>query len=114
MAILKAAARVGRISASPSAIASQRARELRAEGHDILALSSGEPDFQTPPHVIEAAHKAMLDGQTKYTTMSGTPDLKSAVQEKFLRDNALEYSKRRDHRFSRRQAGNFQRNHGRC
>ena len=61
----KVTERVGRFSTSPSAIASQRARELRAEGHDMIALSSGEPDFQTPPHIIEAAHQAMLEGKTK-------------------------------------------------
>ena len=91
MADLKAAARMGRISTSPSAMASQRARELRAEGHNVLALSSGEPDFQTPPHIIEAAHKAMLDGQTKYTTISGTAELKEAIAEKFRRENGLDY-----------------------
>ena len=73
MTKLKVTERVGRISTSPSAVASQRARELQAEGHSILALSAGEPDFQTPPHVIEAAHKAMLDGETKYTSIAGTP-----------------------------------------
>lgn len=92
MVILKPAARVGRVSTSPSAVASQRARELRAEGHDILALSSGEPDFQTPVHIIEAAHQAMLDGQTKYTTMSGTTELKSAIRQKFLTENGLDYA----------------------
>lgn len=92
MSELKAAPRVERISTSPSAVASQRARELRAEGHDIIALSSGEPDFQTPPHVIEAAHKAMLDGQTKYTTISGTPELKAALRDKFRRENDLDYA----------------------
>lgn len=88
---LKLSDRVGRISPSPSAMASQRARELRAEGQNILALSSGEPDFQTPAHIIEAAHKAMLDGQTKYTTISGTAELKSAIREKFLSQNGLSY-----------------------
>ena len=91
MTKLKVTDRVGRISASPSAVASQRARELQAEGHSILALSAGEPDFQTPPHVIEAAHKAMLDGETKYTSISGTPALKEAVREKFQRENGLDY-----------------------
>ena len=91
MTELKVAERVGRISTSPSAVASQRARELKAEGHDMIALSAGEPDFQTPPHVIEAAHRAMLDGQTKYTSIAGTPDLKAAVQEKFRRENGLDY-----------------------
>lgn len=92
MSSLKASTRVGRIVTSPSAIASQRARELRAEGHNIIALSSGEPDFQPPSHVIEGAYKAMLDGQTKYTTMSGTPALKDAIQEKFKRENGLDYT----------------------
>lgn len=86
------AARMSRVSASPSALASQRARELRAEGADVIALSSGEPDFQPPPHVIEAAHAAMLAGQTKYTTMSGTAELKQAIIEKFRRENNLDYS----------------------
>lgn len=93
MTKLKAAARVGRIGTSPIAIVSRRSRELRAEGRDILALSYGEPDFQPPAHVIEAAHKAMLDGQTKYTTMSGTAELKTAIQEKFRRENGLHYGK---------------------
>lgn len=85
------AARVTRVSTSPSAMASQRARELKAEGHDVIALSSGEPDFQPPPHVIEAAHAAMLAGQTKYTTMTGTAELKAAISEKFRRENGLDY-----------------------
>ncbi|MDH3581999.1 MAG: pyridoxal phosphate-dependent aminotransferase, partial [Hyphomicrobiales bacterium] len=79
------------MSASPSALASQRARELKAAGEDVIALSSGEPDFQSPPHVIEAAYQAMLGGQTKYTTMSGTAELKAAVIEKFRRENNLDY-----------------------
>lgn len=91
MSMLKPAQRVTRISASPSAMASQRARELKAQGEDVIALSSGEPDFQTPGHVIEAAHRAMLAGQTKYTTMSGTAELKAAIVEKFRRENDLDY-----------------------
>ena len=92
MSNLKTAARVTRVSASPSALASQRARELKAEGHDVIALSSGEPNFQPPPHVIEAAHAAMRAGQTKYTTMSGTAELKTAIIEKFRRENGLDYT----------------------
>lgn len=92
MSKLRPAARVTRISASPSALASQRARELKAAGEDIIALSSGEPDFQPPPFVIEAAHRAMLAGQTKYTTMSGTAELKEAIAAKFKRENGLEYA----------------------
>ena len=92
MSNLKAAARMGRIATSPSAMTSQRARELKAEGHDVLALSSGEPDFQPPPFVVEAAYEAMLAGQTKYTTMSGTAELKAAIVEKFQRENNLAYT----------------------
>jgi aspartate aminotransferase len=92
MTDIKLADRVNRVITSPSALASQRARELKAEGVDMIALSSGEPDFQPPPHVIEAAHTAMLAGQTKYTTMSGTPALKAAIIEKFERENGLIYA----------------------
>lgn len=92
MSTAKPAARVTRVSASPSALASQRARELKAQGEDVIALSSGEPNFQPPPHVVEAAHAAMIAGQTKYTTMSGTAELKAAVIGKFRRDNGLEYT----------------------
>lgn len=91
MSQITKAPRVTRVTPSPSAMASQRARELKAEGHDVIALSSGEPDFQPPPHVIEAAHAAMLAGQTKYTTMSGTAELKQAIVEKFQRENGLSY-----------------------
>ena len=92
MSLLRPASRVTRISASPSALTSQRARELKAAGNDVIALSSGEPDFASPPHVVAAAHEAMLAGQTKYTTMSGTAELKTAIIEKFRRENNLEYS----------------------
>lgn len=88
---IKFAARMSRFQMSPSAATSQRARELRAAGHDIIALSSGEPDFQTPDHVIEAAAQAARDGHTKYTTTSGTTEIKAAVIEKFKRDNGLSY-----------------------
>jgi aspartate aminotransferase len=92
LSTIKSAARVTRVSASPSALASQRARELKAQGEDVIALSSGEPNFQPPSHVIEAAHAAMIAGQTKYTTMSGTAELKAAIAEKFRRENGIEYS----------------------
>ncbi len=83
------AQRVGRIVPSASAVATQRARELAAAGRDVLSLSQGEPDFATPDHVVEAAHRAMRDGQTRYTTIDGIPELKAAVAEKFRRENAL-------------------------
>ena len=85
------AGRVGRIIPSASSLATQRARELAAAGRDVLSLSQGEPDFATPDHVIEAAYKAMREGQTRYTTIDGVPALKAAVIGKFRRDNALEF-----------------------
>ncbi len=83
--------RAGRIKASPSNVAAQRARELKAAGRDIVNLGQGEPDFPTPVHVIEAAHKAALEGQTRYTNVDGTPELKAAVIEKFSRENGLAF-----------------------
>ena len=81
--------RIGRIIPSASSLATQRARELAAAGRDVLSLSQGEPDFPTPDHVIEAAHKAMREGLTRYTTIDGIPPLKAAIIEKFKRENNL-------------------------
>lgn len=83
--------RAGRARLSASATAAQRARELRAAGKDIIELAQGEPDFNTPDHVIEAAHRAMHAGQTHYTPVDGTPELKAAIIAKFRRENALEF-----------------------
>ncbi|MSQ55371.1 MAG: pyridoxal phosphate-dependent aminotransferase [Betaproteobacteria bacterium] len=83
--------RIGRIIPSASSVATQRARELAAAGRDVLSLSQGEPDFPTPDHVIEAAHRAMREGQTRYTTIDGIPELKAAVVEKFRRENGLAF-----------------------
>lgn len=85
------AARVGRIVTSPSTLAAQRAREMKAAGADIVSLTTGEPDFPTPDHVIDAAMRAARAGQTRYTTVSGTVELKAAIIEKFRRDNGLDY-----------------------
>ncbi|NVN13631.1 pyridoxal phosphate-dependent aminotransferase, partial [Nguyenibacter vanlangensis] len=65
---------------------------MRAEGHEVLSLALGEPDFATPAAVIEAAHRAALDGQTKYPPVDGTPALKAAIARKFARENGLEYA----------------------
>ncbi len=67
-------------------------RELRAQGQDIIDLSLGEPDFQTPQHIIDAAKQAMDDGFTKYPPVAGFPELRSAIAEKFKRENELEYA----------------------
>lgn len=71
---------------------SQIARDLSTQGRDIVDLSEGESDFDTPAHVIEAAHAAMLRGETRYTAVSGTPALKAAVASKFERDNCLRFT----------------------
>jgi aspartate aminotransferase len=83
-------ARAARARISASARAAQRARELRAAGRSIVELAQGEPDFNTPDHVIEAAYRAMRAGQTHYTPVDGTPQLKAAIVDKFKRENGLE------------------------
>ncbi|MBB4194326.1 aspartate aminotransferase [Rhizobium aethiopicum] len=83
--------RLKNVSISASAAMTQRARELAAKGIKVVSLSSGEPDFPTPAHAIEAAHAAALAGDTKYPPMDGTPALKSAIIRKFKRDNNLDY-----------------------
>ncbi|OZI60225.1 pyridoxal phosphate-dependent aminotransferase [Bordetella genomosp. 11] len=85
--------RVNRIKPSPSSMAGQRARELRASGRDILGLTAGEPDFDTPENIIEAAMRAMAQSRTKYTDVGGTPELKAAIADKFKRENRLDYKK---------------------
>ncbi|MBB6222737.1 pyridoxal phosphate-dependent aminotransferase [Rhizobium leguminosarum] len=83
--------RLKNVSISASAAMTQRARELAANGIKVVSLSSGEPDFPTPAHAIEAAHAAALAGDTKYPPMDGTPALKAAIIRKFRRDNNLDY-----------------------
>jgi aspartate aminotransferase len=85
------AARMDRIKPSPSSMATARVKELRAAGRDIVGLTSGEPDFETPPHIVEAAYAAMKAGKTRYTVVDGTPELKRAVRDKFARENGLAY-----------------------
>ncbi len=86
------AKRMDRFPPSPSVVVTQRARQLRAEGRDIISLSVGEPDFPTPEHVKRAAVAAMDRNQTKYTPIDGTLELKQAVCLKFRRDNGLSYT----------------------
>jgi aspartate aminotransferase len=85
------AARLGRTEPAAIVQMSTRAREMRAEGHDVISLAIGEPDFPTPPLGIEAAHRAALDGLTKYPPVDGTPELKSAIRRKFQRDQGLDF-----------------------
>jgi aspartate aminotransferase len=83
---------VSAIQPSPASILRRRARELRAAGRDIIELSSGNLDFPTPDHVIAAAHEAALRGETRYTDVDGTPELKQAVRAALLRNHRLSYA----------------------
>lgn len=86
------ASRLAAIAPSPTLAVSALARELKTKGRDILDLSAGEPDFDTPAHVRKAACAAIERGDTHYTEVDGTPQLKRAIAEKFARENGLEYS----------------------
>lgn len=92
MNTIKIADRMSRIQQSASSVATQRARLLRAEGHDVVTLSVGEPDFPTPEHIIDAAAAGAKRGETRYTHAAGTPALKQAIVDKFKRENGLEYT----------------------
>ena len=83
--------RVQNIKPSPTLAVTNRAAELRAAGKDIIGLGAGEPDFDTPKHIKDAAIKALENGFTKYTAVDGTPSLKKAIIDKFQRDNGLSY-----------------------
>jgi aspartate aminotransferase len=85
------ASRIDRIKPSPTVAAGQKARELRAQGRDIISLDAGEPDFDTPDSIKAAAIAAIRNGQTKYTAVDGTAELKQAIADKFKRENGLIY-----------------------
>ncbi|MEV0402189.1 aspartate transaminase [Actinoallomurus sp. NPDC050550] len=85
------AQRVDRIKPSPSTAAAQRVRELKAQGQKILDLTVGEPDFDTPDHVKAAAIEAIGRGETKYTPVNGTPQLRAAIADKLTRRHGLRY-----------------------
>lgn len=82
-------ARVGRTRPAATFAMAARARALRAAGHDVISLSIGEPDLPTPPHVVDAAHRAALGGQTRYPPIAGTDALRCAAARKFERDQGL-------------------------
>ncbi|HVY13146.1 MAG TPA: pyridoxal phosphate-dependent aminotransferase [Alphaproteobacteria bacterium] len=86
------AQRLSRIQPSPTMAVTQKAAELKSAGRDVIGLGAGEPDFDTPDHVKEAAYAAIRNGQTKYTAVAGTPELKKAIQAKFKRENGLDYA----------------------
>ena len=87
-----AARRMSRIKASPAAVISAQAMEMARAGRDVIALSAGEPDFDTPDHVKAAAIRAIDDGKTKYPPLTGIPELREAICRKFERDNGLRYN----------------------
>ena len=84
--------RLSLIQPSPTIAVTQKARDLKAQGRDIIGLGAGEPDFDTPGHIIEAAKKALDDGMTRYTAVNGIPELTEAIIAKFKRDNNLDYT----------------------
>ncbi len=82
---------LARVKPSPTIAMTQRARDLAAAGHDVIGLAAGEPDFDTPEHIKEAAIRAIRAGRTKYTAVDGIPELKAAIAAKFARENGLGY-----------------------
>lgn len=83
--------RVMNLAESETLKMARMARELRAQGYDVISLSLGEPDFDTPDFIKEAAYQALKDGYTKYTPVAGLPELTKVISEKFKRDNGLDY-----------------------
>src|SRR6202012_1639278 len=82
---------LGRIQPSPTIAVTSKARELKAAGGDVIGLAAGEPDFDTPQNIKDAAIKAINSGQTKYTAVEGIPELRAAIAAKFKRENHIDY-----------------------
>lgn len=82
---------LSRVKTSATIAITQKARDLKAEGRDVISLSVGEPDFDTPDNVKEAAIAAIRRGETKYTPVAGIPQLREAITRKFKRENELDY-----------------------
>jgi len=91
------AERLSAIKPSPTIAVGTKARELQAAGRDIISLGAGEPDFDTPQHIIDAAKQAMDRGETRYTDINGTMELREAIRDKFKRDNNLDYNANQIH-----------------
>ncbi len=83
---------LGRVKPSATIAVTNKARELQAAGRDVIGLGAGEPDFDTPATIREAAKRAIDEGRTKYTAVDGIPELKAAIAAKFLRENGLNYA----------------------
>jgi aspartate aminotransferase len=84
--------RLSRIKPSPTIAVSNKAAEMKAAGADVIGLGAGEPDFDTPEHIKQAAAEAMAAGKTKYAPVAGIPELRQAICDKFKRDNGLTYT----------------------
>ncbi len=82
---------LNRIQPSPTIAVTQKARDLKAAGRDVIGLGAGEPDFDTPDNIKEAAIAAIRRGETKYTAVEGIPELRAAIAGKFKRENGLDY-----------------------
>ena len=85
------ASRLNKIQPSPTIAVTQKARDLKAQGKNVIGLGAGEPDFNTPPHIIEAAKKALDNGMTRYTPINGIPGLVEAISKKFKHENDLDF-----------------------
>ena len=83
---------LGRVKPSPTIAVTTKAAQLKAEGRDVIGLGAGEPDFDTPAHIRDAAKRAIDAGKTRYTPVDGIPELKAAICAKFLRENGLTYT----------------------
>ncbi|MCR6110694.1 pyridoxal phosphate-dependent aminotransferase [Bacillus sp. A301a_S52] len=83
--------RVTSITPSSTLAITAKAKALKAEGHDVIGLGAGEPDFNTPAYIIEASYQSMIEGHTKYTPAAGLPELKKAISEKFKKDQGIQY-----------------------
>ncbi|MBW8447736.1 MAG: pyridoxal phosphate-dependent aminotransferase [Arenimonas sp.] len=90
--VFRPATRISSIGVSEILKIGAKAQALKREGRPVIILGAGEPDFDTPDHIKEAAWKAMQAGQTKYTALDGTPELKAAIRDKFSRENGVDYA----------------------
>src|SRR5262245_50755878 len=90
---LSVSRRVQRVKPSPTLAVTARAAKMKAEGHDVISLSVGEPDFDTPAHVSQAGIDAITGGFTRYTNVDGVNELKDAIIAKFVRDNGIQYER---------------------
>ena len=82
---------LSRVKPSATIVMTQKARDLKAQGRDVISLSVGEPDFDTPQHIKQAAVEAIARGETKYPPVSGIVPLREAIAKKFKRENGLDY-----------------------